>query len=268
MNPAIDDGRFGGVARLYGAAGFARLQAAQVAVIGLGGVGSWTVEALARSGVGGLTLIDLDDVCVTNINRQVHATDVTVGRPKAEVLRERVRTLAPACQVTVQAEFFTASSAARLLAPGFDVVVDAIDGMSNKARLIAALVSRRLPTVTVGGAGGRRDATQIRTGDLGEAWGDELLRMVRRKLRRDYGFAAGAGQRYGVRCVWSGERPVFPRADGTCAAEPEPGGNLRLDCASGFGTAAHVTGTFGLVAAQEVIGLVLGGAAESAPPGA
>lgn len=256
MSPT-DDGRFGGVARLYGAAGLARLQAAHVAVVGLGGVGSWTVEALARSGVGALTLIDLDDVCVTNVNRQVHATDATVGRPKAEVLRERVHAIAPLCAVTVQTEFFTASSAERLLAPGFDAVVDAIDGMSNKARLIAALVARPLPAVTVGGAGGKRDATQVRVGDLGEAWGDELLRMVRRKLRRDYGFAAGEGQRFGVRCVWSGERPVFPRADGSCAVEPEPGSNRKLDCASGLGTAAHVTGTFGLVAAQEALGLVL-----------
>jgi tRNA threonylcarbamoyladenosine dehydratase len=252
-----DDGRFGGVARLYGAAGLARLQAAHVAVVGLGGVGSWTVEALARSGVGGLTLIDLDDVCVTNINRQVHATDAAVGRPKAEVLRERVAQIAPGCAVTVRAEFFTAGSAERLLAPEFDVVVDAIDGVGNKARLIAALVARGRPAVTVGGAGGKRDATLVRVGDLGEAWGDELLRMVRRKLRREYGFAAGEGQRYGVRCVWSGERPVFPWADGTCATEPEPGGNLKLDCAGGFGTAAHVTGVFGLVAAQEAIGLVL-----------
>jgi tRNA A37 threonylcarbamoyladenosine dehydratase len=252
-----DDGRFGGVARLYGVDGLARLQAAHVAVVGLGGVGSWTVEALARSGVGSLTLIDLDDVCVTNINRQVHATDAAVGRPKAEVLRERVAQIAPGCAVTVCAEFFTAASAGRLLAPDFDVVVDAIDGMGNKARLIAALVARGLPAVTVGGAKGKSDATQVRVGDLGEAWGDELLRMVRRKLRREYGFATGEGRRYGVRCVWSGERPVFPWADGTCATEPEPGGNLKLDCASGFGTAAHVTGVFGLVAAQEAIGLVL-----------
>ena len=115
----------------------------------------------------------------------------------------------------------------------------------------------RLPCVTVGGAGGKRDATRVRTGDLGESAQDDLLRMVRRKLRREHGFAAGEGNRYGVRCVWSGERPVYPWANGTCSSEPEPGANLRLDCASGFGTAVHVTGVFGLVAAQEAVNLIV-----------
>src|SRR5690606_12798207 len=118
----------------------------------------------------------------------------------------------------------------------------AIDGMSNKALLIAACARRERRCLTVGGAGGKRDATQIRAGDLGEAWGDELLRLVRKKLRRDHGFAGGSGNRYGIRCVYSGERPVYPWANGTCGPAPEPGSNLKLDCASGFGTAVFVTG--------------------------
>lgn len=256
--------RFGGVGRLYGAAALERLRGAHAAVIGVGGVGSWTAEGLARSGVGELTLIDLDDVCVTNVNRQLPALDGQIGRPKVTVLAERIHAINPACRVHAVTEFFTAATAERLLAPEFAVVVDAIDGMSNKARLIAAIVARGLPAVTVGGAGGKRDATQIRTGDLGEAWGDELLRMVRKKLRKEHGFAAGAGQRYGVRCVWSAERPTFPWADGTCSTEPEPGSHLKLDCASGFGTAVFVTGAFGLVAAQEAVGVIVGAAAPAA----
>jgi tRNA A37 threonylcarbamoyladenosine dehydratase len=243
--------RFGGVGRLYGRAALERLHAAHVCVIGVGGVGSWAVEGLARSGVGALTLIDLDDVCVTNVNRQLPALDGQIGRPKVAVLAERVRAINPACRVAEVAEFLTAATAPRLLAPQFDYVIDAVDLMSHKALIIAGARARGLPVVTVGAAGGRRDPLLIRSGDIGEA-GDELLRQVRKKLRRDHGFTAGAHRgitRMGVAAVWSTEAPVFPWADGTCAAAPEPGSNLKLDCESGFGTAVFVTGAFGLAAA-------------------
>lgn len=249
--------RFGALARLLGTAALPRLQSAHVAVVGLGGVGSWTVEGLARSGIGAITLIDLDEVCITNVNRQLPAIEGNIGRPKGVVLAERVRAINPSCRVVVISEFFTAATAARLLEPGFDVVIDAVDLMSHKALLIASCARHAIACVTVGGAGGKRDATQIRAADLGESTQDDLLRMVRKKLRRDHGFAGGEGNRYGVRCVWSAEKPVFPWADGTCAATPEPGGNLRLDCATGFGTAVFVTGAFGLVAAQEAVNLLL-----------
>ncbi len=247
--------RFGGVGRLFGRAALERLHAAHVCVIGVGGVGSWTVEGLARSGVGAITLVDLDDVCVTNVNRQLPALDGQIGRPKVTVLAERVRLINPACRVEAVHEFFTASSAERLLATRFDHVVDAVDRMSHKALIIAGSRERGMPVLTVGAAGGRRDPTQIRAGDIGEA-GDELLRQVRKKLRRDHGFTSGAHRgitRMGVSCVWSNERPVFPWADGTCAAEPEPGSNLKLDCESGFGTAVFVTAGLGLAAAGEVV---------------
>ncbi len=256
MSSSDYEDRFGGVGRLVGRAGLERLRAAHVAVVGVGGVGSWTVEALARSGVGALTLIDLDDVCVTNVNRQLPALEGQIGRTKVSVLAERVKAINPGCAVSAVEEFFTASSAERLLATKFDFVVDAIDSLSNKALLIAECVKRRIPVLTIGGAGGRQDPTQVRTGDLGDAWGDELLRLVRRKLRREHGFEHGTqtGKMYfGVRCVWSSEQQVFPWANGTCAAEPEPGSNLRLDCESGFGTASFVTGVFGLAAAGVVV---------------
>jgi tRNA A37 threonylcarbamoyladenosine dehydratase len=248
--------RFGGVGRLVGRVGLERLAAAHVCVVGVGGVGSWTVEGLARSGVGAITMIDLDDICVTNVNRQLPAIDGQIGRPKISVLAERVRLINPACVVHAVPEFFTPSSAEHLLKGPFDFVVDAIDRMTPKALLIGSAVARGYPVITVGAAGGRRDPAQIRSGDLGEASQDELLRQVRKKLRRDHGFASGAQRgrmRFGVRCVWSEEKPVFPWADGTCAAEPEPGSNLKLDCESGFGTAVFVTGAFGLFAAGEVV---------------
>jgi tRNA A37 threonylcarbamoyladenosine dehydratase len=250
--------RFGGMGRLFGRGALDRLRDAHVCVMGVGGVGSWTVEGLARSGVGALTLVDLDDVCVTNVNRQLPALDGQIGRPKITVLAERVRLINPACRVTEIPDFFTASTAAAMLGSvRFDCVVDAIDNASNKALLIAECVKRGLPCVAVGGAGGKREATLIRAGDLGESGGDDLLRLVRRNLRSFHGFAKGSGNRYGVRCVFSAEKPVYPWADGTCSAEPEPGSNLKLDCASGFGTAVWVTATFGLVAAQEAVGCVL-----------
>ncbi|HVU34093.1 MAG TPA: tRNA threonylcarbamoyladenosine dehydratase [Opitutaceae bacterium] len=256
--------RFGGVARLFGRAGLERLAAAHVCVVGLGGVGSWTVEGLARSGIGALTLIDLDDVCITNTNRQLPAVEGQIGRPKAVVLAERVRNINPACRVTGVQEFLTSASAEHLLAGPFDFVVDAIDKMTTKALLIAAARQRGWPVVTAGGAGGRRDPAQVRTGDLGDSSGDELLRQVRKKLRREHGFAPGEQRgrmHFGIRCVWSEEPKVFPWSNGTCAAQPEPGGSLTLDCATGFGTAVFVTGAFGLAAAGEVVRAIAG------PPG-
>jgi tRNA A37 threonylcarbamoyladenosine dehydratase len=251
--------RFGGVARLFGADALGRMHAAHVCVVGVGGVGSWVVEGLARSGIGALTFVDLDDVCVTNVNRQLPALDGQIGRAKVAALAERVRLINPACRVEAVQEFFTEASAERLLAGKFDFVIDAIDNMTNKARLIAACRDRGLRCLSVGAAGGRRDPMQIRTGDLGDAENDLLLRQVRKKLRRDFGFAPGAARgrmNFGVRCVWSGEAPVFPWADGTCQAKAEPGSNLTLDCESGFGTAVFVTGAFGLAASAEVVRLI------------
>jgi tRNA threonylcarbamoyladenosine dehydratase len=251
--------RFSGLARLYGAAALERLNSAHVAVIGLGGVGSWTVEGLARSGVGRLTLIDLDDVCITNVNRQLPALDGEIGRPKASVLAERVLRINPGITVEALTEFFTAASADRLLGSGFDVVVDAIDHVPNKALLIAECVRRKLPCVTVGGAGGKRDGTQVRVAELAESTGDDLLRLVRKTLRREHGFTPGEHVKFGVRCVYSGEHPVYPWSNGTCSTEPEPGSPKRLDCTSGFGTAVFVTAAFGFAAAQESVRLILGG---------
>lgn len=245
--------RFGGIGRLYGAAGLERLRNAHVAIVGVGGVGSWTVEALARSAIGAMTLIDLDDVCITNVNRQLPAHDGNIGRPKVDALADRVKLINPACRVARAAEFFTASTADELLAPKFDFVFDATDKLSNKCLLIAKSRERGYPVITVGGAGGKRDGTQVRVRDLAHTEQDELLRQVRRKLRRDYGFPRGEQVEFGIPAVFSPEKPVFPWADGTCSAEAEPGSSLTLDCASGFGTATAVTGSFGFAAAGEVV---------------
>lgn len=245
--------RFGGIARLYGQEGLRRLQNAHVCVVGVGGVGSWSVEALARSGIGTLTLIDLDDVCVTNVNRQLPAIDGQIGRPKVTALAERISRINPSCKVHALAEFFTSSTADDLLQTRYDFVVDAIDKLSNKCLLIARCRAAKIPIITVGGAGGKREGCRVQVRDLAKSEQDDLLRFVRRKLRREYGFPNEKGAEFGVPCVFSSEKPVYPWANGTCAANPESGSALTLDCGSGFGTATFVTGTFGFIAAGEVV---------------
>ena len=262
--PSIDAERFGGLGRLYGRAALERLARAHVVVIGVGGVGSWTAEALARSGVGRLTLIDMDDVCITNTNRQLPALEGEIGRPKVEVLAERIRRINPGCAVEAVGEFFLESTANRLLAPPcqpYDWVVDAVDRMSVKSLLIAKARALHIPVLTVGGAGGRRDASQVRCGDLGATGGDALLKQVRRELRRTYGWPNGRGQAFDVPAVYSAEPQVFPQGDGTvCATKPDAGENLRMDCASGYGAACFVTGAFGFAAAGEVVRRIVMGA--------
>ena len=248
--------RFSGIGRLYGAAALPRLRAAHVCVIGVGGVGAWTVEALARSGVGALTLIDADDVCVTNTNRQLPALTNTVGRSKVDVLAERVRLIWPGCLVTTKAEFLTESNATELLTPAFDFVLDAVDRMSIKTCIIHTCRQLERRVLVCGSAGGRRDPTAIRAVDLGLAGQDELLRQVRRKLRRELGWEHGVRKHataMGVPCVFSPEKPVYPHTDGTCHPAPEEDASLRMDCASGFGAATHITGVFGFVAASEIV---------------
>lgn len=250
------EARFSGIGRLYGAAALPRLRAAHVCIIGVGGVGAWTVEALARSGIGALTLIDADDVCVTNTNRQLPALVNTVGRTKVDVLAERVHLISPECQITTRAEFLLESNAAELLAPAFDFVLDAVDRMSIKTCIIHTCRELGRRVLVCGSAGGRRDPTAIRAVDLGLAGQDELLRQVRRKLRRELGWERGVRQHasaMGVPCVFSPEKPVYPHADGTCQAAPEEDASLRMDCASGFGAATHITGVFGFVAASEIV---------------
>jgi len=250
--------RFGGIGRLYGAAALGRLHAARVAVIGVGGVGSWVVEALARSGLGALTLIDMDDVCITNTNRQLPALAQTVGVPKVTVLARRVAEINPECRVTPVVEFFLESSADRLLVPGYDCIVDAVDSTNIKALIIARARALGVPVVVSGSAGGRRDPTQIKTADLGQAGADPLLQQVRRRLREAHGFPKspeGRAMHWDVPCVYSTEKAVYPQADGTCSPQREQGteAGLRLDCAAGFGAATFVTGAFGFALAAEVV---------------
>lgn len=252
------EARFGGILRLYGKNGQERLRRAHVCVVGIGGVGSWAVEALARSGIGRLTLVDLDDVCISNVNRQLHAVTGEFGKPKVEVMAARVQLINPDCVVRAEQMLFTASTAETLLAANYDGVLDAIDQTAMKALLIARCCERKLPIVTTGGAGGRRDPTALRADDLARSTHDGLLAATRKLLREEHGFPRDPKKKFGVTCVFSPEPQVFPASDGTVCEQPEPGSRLKLDCRSGYGTATFVTGAFGFAAAAQVVKLVTG----------
>lgn len=259
--------RFGGLARLYGDAALPRLHAARVAVIGLGGVGSWAAEALARSGVGHLTLVDLDEVCHTNTNRQLPALASTFGRLKVEVVAERLRDINPEIDLNPVAGFFNARRAEELLGPAesgapgpcFDAVIDAIDSVTDKAALVAACRERGLPLIVSGGAGGRTDPTQVRRSDLGRAGGDALLKALKQRLKKDGAPEPGAGGLWQLPVVYSPEVPVKPWEVCRLVAKPgEDGASGRLGCADGYGAAAFVTGAFGFALAAWALDQVLG----------
>jgi len=238
--------RFGGLRRLYGDDGYARLRAARVAVVGLGGVGSWTVEALARSGVAELVLIDLDHVAESNVNRQVQALTHTLGQAKALALAERVAAIHPGCRVQPVEDFVQPQNWPALLPRPVDLLVDACDQVQAKAALATWALTTRTPLVCVGAAGGKRQPEQVAVDDLAAATHDPLLARLRQRLRR-----SGAAPRQGaigLRCVYSREpvqRPARQEAGEHAAGAP-------LACA-GYGSAVTVTATFGMVAAGEAI---------------
>lgn len=249
--------RFGGIARLYGAAGLARLQAAHVCVIGIGGVGSWAAEALARSAVGAITLIDLDHVAESNINRQIQAADATLGMAKIEAMARRISGYAPDCRLTLIDDFLDADNVGLIL-PACDGIVDAIDNVRAKAALIAHCKKNKIRLITTGGAGGRVDPTRIQVDDLSRTIQDALASNVRARLRKEYGFTRDPKKKFGIDCVFSPEQLRRPQnasceipepGDGTAAAAAPPQG---LNCA-GYGSSVAVTATFGMVAAARII---------------
>ncbi len=250
----IDEERFGGIARLYGVKGAEQLSKARVAVVGIGGVGSWAAEALARSGVGTIILQDMDDLCITNTNRQIHALQGNYGRAKVEAMEERLRLINPAVQVESLFSFYTVSKPERLFDAQPDVVIDAIDSMRPKAHLIAECYKRGIPIITCGGAGGRVDAARISMADLARTNGDNMLSQLRKTLRKEYAFPLfDKCPDIGIPCVYSPEKPRFPKCDGSVSCERDPGQKGGIGCASGFGSATHITGTFGFMMAGKAV---------------
>lgn len=255
--------RFAGVGRVLGERALARLREAHVAVIGIGGVGSWTAEALARTGVGRITLVDLDDVCVTNTNRQVLALTETVGQSKVEVMATRLRAIWPGMDVRVVQDFFTPATSEAILADDFDVVIDCIDAYRDKLHLVECARARRLPLVVVGGAGGRVDPLRLQVADLNRSSGDALLKRLRRDLRGRPGFDRMRPWR--IPTVFTDEPRRFPGADGEPCAIAQP--NARMDCRQGLGALTWVTGTMGFIAAREAVALLMQEAKATRPEG-
>jgi len=245
--------RFGGITRLYGIDGAQRLRQANVCVVGIGGVGSWVVEALARSGVGRISTIDLDMVAESNTNRQIHALDDVYGQAKVEAMANRVRAINPNCKVSCVEDFVTPENVAQLLDHEFSVVIDAIDQARPKAAMIAFCRRNKIPIVVAGAAGGQIDPTQIRVTDLSQTVQDPLLAKVRSLLRREYNFPRDGKKKFGVPSVFSTEPLRYPSSSSSCDTKQ---GLAGLNCA-GFGSSVCVTASFGMAAAAQAINFIV-----------
>lgn len=262
------DRRFGGIARLYGAQGLARFRAAHICIVGVGGVGSWIVEALARSAIGKITMIDLDNLAESNVNRQIHALTDTLGKAKVTALHERIMQINPYCEVTEVEDFLTPDNVGEMIGVDrFDYVIDAIDNVRAKVALIAYCRENKVPLLTSGGAGGQIDPTKIEIRDLCRTEQEPLLAKVRKRLRAWHKFPRGTKNKFGIDAVFSTEPLRFPEgevcevdtddaADGLDTVDADgrkqEAGVTGLNCA-GFGSAMVVTASFGLVAAGFVL---------------
>lgn len=247
--------RFAGIERLYGIGSLAVLGRAHVCVVGVGGVGSWTVEALARSGIGTVTLIDGDDVCLSNTNRQLPAIMGAYGQPKVTVLAGRARAINPSITVHAIERFLTPSSLDDLLGGGgYDLVIDACDAFRVKLEMIAWCKRRRQPIIVCGSAGGRADATKIEVRDLSKTEHDAMLALIRKKLRQDFRFPRNTKRSFGIPAVFSRENVRYPQPDGSvCGLRPANSDASGMDCDGSLGAATHVTAAFGMVIAGRAI---------------
>lgn len=242
--------RFGGLERLYGVTAAERLRQAHVVVVGIGGVGSWAAEALARSGVRRLTLIDMDHIAESNVNRQIHALTTTLGQAKIDAMRERIAQIHPGCQVDLVDDFVSPENWPGLLPATPNALIDACDQVKAKLAMAIWAMKEKIPFVTVGAAGGKRLAHEVNIDDLAQVTHDPLLAQLRYRLRKHHG-APKQGKRIGVRCVFSREPVMGP--DASCDLQ----GDGSLNC-HGYGSLVGVTATFGLCAATEVMNLLSG----------
>jgi len=247
------ENRFGGIARLYGQQAFNILRDSHFCIIGIGGVGSWAAESLARTGIGEITLIDHDDIAASNINRQIHSLSDTLDQSKVETMAERIRQINPECKINVIDDFITDTNCQKYLEGHYDYVIDAIDSIKFKCAIIYYCKRNKIPVITTGGAGGLTDPTMISVSDLAKTWNDPLAARVRSQLRYQYNYTKNPKRSFGIKCVYSSQQQQYPKDDGSVDyAKPGIKG-VHLDCALGFGSATQVTATFGFVAAAKAI---------------
>ena len=251
--PDNNEDAFAGIARLYGSDAYTLIQNMHVCVIGIGGVGSWVVEALARSAVGKITLIDFDTIALSNMNRQIHTLSTTIDEKKCAAMQERVKNINPNCVVNIIDDFITLDNMADLLSRDYDYVVDAIDSIKFKAGIIYYCKRNKIPVITTGGAGGLTDPSVIEVVDLSKTYNDALAAKVRSTLRDQYNFTKNPKRRFGIDCVFSSQQQLYPKEDGTVSHEKPGIHGVSLDCRFGYGAASFVTGTFGFIAAAHII---------------
>lgn len=244
--------RFGSIERLYTKDGQKKLKNAHIAIVGIGGVGSWAAESIARSGVGKITLMDMDDICFTNIGRQIHALSSNAGQFKVSVMKERILDINPECEVNAIEEFFTPSTMDQFFDLKYDYVIEAIDSVNNKALLISECFSREIPIITCGGAAGKIDPTKVTISDLNKTKNDPLLSRMRKVLRKSHDFEQFKSRKYGIPCVFSLEFSRYYDNDTICD-RPSGAMNARINCHQGMGTCSFITGTFGLLQASYVL---------------
>lgn len=246
--------RFGGIARLYGTDALRLFSQAHFTVVGLGGVGSWVAEALARSGIGELTLIDMDDLCVTNTNRQLPALASTIGQLKTEALASRLQDINPEIKINIIDDFLDKPNVREYIQPEQDVVVDCIDAVLIKSNLVAYCSARKISMITVGSAGGKTDPRLVTSSDLSRTVSDPMLSKVRHQLFKFYNFSRDKNRKFRIEAVYSTEQAVYPKPDGSvCQKKAASDGGVKLDCTTGFGSATMLTGTMGFVAAERAL---------------
>lgn len=248
--------RFAGIQRLYGATSTTKISQANVCVIGIGGVGSWIVEGLVRSAIGQLTIIDLDDIAVSNINRQIHALESTLDQSKVEVIKSRMLQINPDCSINDIEDFVTTDNVTEYinLDKNFDVVIDATDNVKAKAAIVARCKRLKIKVICIGGAGGQTDPLQISKADLAKTKQDPLLAKVRSELRRNYGFSTNLKRNFGVECIYSTEQLKYPDGNGEVTTQKQLSqGASKMDCATGFGASVGVTASFGMIACSRAL---------------
>ena len=248
---------FSGIDRLYGGNAYQKLSRRRVYVVGIGGVGSWVVEGLARSGIGEIRMADLDDVCITNTNRQVHALISTIGQSKVEVMAARCLEINPGIEIRCDQAFVTGKTVEDQIEGDLDLVIDCGDNQMAKAALIAHCRRLKIPVITLGAAGGRIDPSKVKVRDLAKTDGDALLAAVRQTLRNRHGFSRTSGKRFSVNAVYSDEQTRYLQVNGSVGQQKPSEGANRLDCAGSLGAVTHVTAVFAFHATAKAIEMLL-----------
>lgn len=250
--------RFGGLIRLYGTQTCYKLLHSHILIIGIGGVGSWLAEALVRSGVGTISLMDLDDICVTNTNRQCHTTRLTVGLPKTTIMAQRLKDINPEVTAHCIDDFIDKSNIAEHIHPKFSLVIDAIDNAIDKTEVIAYCKKNQQLIITIGSSGGKKDPSKIAYEDLAKTTGDPMFLKIRNNLRRKHGFSRDTKQLFGIEAIYSAEPMIYPDNKGETSSSKDfiqPG--EKLDCGSGYGASTMMTASFGLLAASRAIETII-----------